>query len=203
MGFYRIISHKVRMILGSQFSNFAATGCLEICHHVPVKRKYRTGGSNFRPHVADRRLAGTRNGSGTRTEIFYNGIGAPLDSKHSCYLEAHVFWRCPAAQGAGQTHSDNLRHLELPLHASHHVDCIRPAYTDGNHSKSSGIRRMRICSDHHAAREGIIFKNNLVNNARAWLPEANSVAGGGGGRSEEHTSELQSPDHLVCRLLLD
>src|SRR5947208_6278682 len=29
---------------------------------------------------------------------------------------------------------------------------------------------------------------------------------GGGGpraRSEEHTSELQSPDHLVCRLLLE
>src|SRR5258708_37397192 len=27
--------------------------------------------------------------------------------------------------------------------------------------------------------------------------------GGNGGRSEEHTSELQSPDHLVCRLLLE
>src|SRR3990170_5797244 len=26
---------------------------------------------------------------------------------------------------------------------------------------------------------------------------------GPGGRSEEHTSELQSPDHLVCRLLLE
>src|SRR5258708_20629320 len=26
---------------------------------------------------------------------------------------------------------------------------------------------------------------------------------GGEGRSEEHTSELQSPDHLVCRLLLE
>src|SRR5258708_15086489 len=25
----------------------------------------------------------------------------------------------------------------------------------------------------------------------------------GNGRSEEHTSELQSPDHLVCRLLLE
>src|SRR5258708_14901006 len=24
-----------------------------------------------------------------------------------------------------------------------------------------------------------------------------------GARSEEHTSELQSPDHIVCRLLLD
>src|SRR5690348_17557932 len=29
------------------------------------------------------------------------------------------------------------------------------------------------------------------------------VALGNGGRSEEHTSELQSPVHLVCRLLLE
>src|SRR5258708_23281957 len=29
------------------------------------------------------------------------------------------------------------------------------------------------------------------------------VAAGGHTRSEEHTSELQSPDHLVCRLLLE
>src|SRR5258708_11464965 len=28
-------------------------------------------------------------------------------------------------------------------------------------------------------------------------------AGGAESRSEEHTSELQSPDHLVCRLLLE
>src|SRR5258708_31452559 len=30
-----------------------------------------------------------------------------------------------------------------------------------------------------------------------------SELGGVGSRSEEHTSELQSPDHLVCRLLLE
>src|SRR5947208_9404220 len=30
-----------------------------------------------------------------------------------------------------------------------------------------------------------------------------AVGGRGRGRSEEHTSELQSPDHLVCRLLLE
>src|SRR5258708_29673607 len=29
------------------------------------------------------------------------------------------------------------------------------------------------------------------------------VAGNADERSEEHTSELQSPDHLVCRLLLE
>src|SRR3712207_8505294 len=31
----------------------------------------------------------------------------------------------------------------------------------------------------------------------------NPYLGGGGGRSEEHTSELQSRQYLVCRLLLE
>src|SRR5258708_28525096 len=38
--------------------------------------------------------------------------------------------------------------------------------------------------------------------AKQWASigiQVNSVLG----RSEEHTSELQSPDHLVCRLLLE
>src|SRR5438552_12197645 len=39
------------------------------------------------------------------------------------------------------------------------------------------------------------------------LDRAAPAAGGAGAarsrRSEEHTSELQSPDHLVCRLLLE
>src|SRR5258708_16740422 len=32
---------------------------------------------------------------------------------------------------------------------------------------------------------------------------ASSAGGSASARSEEHTSELQSPDHLVCRLLLE
>src|SRR5947208_4912633 len=32
---------------------------------------------------------------------------------------------------------------------------------------------------------------------------ATAIRFGDSGRSEEHTSELQSPDHLVCRLLLE
>src|SRR5207244_6181475 len=35
------------------------------------------------------------------------------------------------------------------------------------------------------------------------LEEINTVEDTPDDRSEEHTSELQSPDHLVCRLLLD
>src|SRR5258708_20144502 len=43
-------------------------------------------------------------------------------------------------------------------------------------------------------------------NADAAGPKLALVAralGHAEGRSEEHTSELQSPDHLVCRLLLE
>src|SRR5258708_31583414 len=42
---------------------------------------------------------------------------------------------------------------------------------------------------------------------RTWLStspiQSWILRGSRRGRSEEHTSELQSPDHLVCRLLLE
>src|SRR5947208_10920651 len=46
---------------------------------------------------------------------------------------------------------------------------------------------------------GIITNNVQV----AFLGFAFGITAGIGTRSEEHTSELQSPDHLVCRLLLE
>src|SRR5437660_6434127 len=42
-----------------------------------------------------------------------------------------------------------------------------------------------------------------VRRAGAPLDEQAVLAVGGVGRSEEHTSELQSRGHLVCRLLLE
>src|SRR5207244_12038017 len=40
-------------------------------------------------------------------------------------------------------------------------------------------------------------------NRRQRTPFVRFKGDGTGTRSEEHTSELQSPDHLVCRLLLE
>src|SRR5258708_37911868 len=50
--------------------------------------------------------------------------------------------------------------------------------------RRGGARRARPRSARHGARRRLV---------RQRLPA----------RSEEHTSELQSPDHLVCRLLLE
>src|SRR5690348_18162055 len=60
-----------------------------------------------------------------------------------------------------------------------------------------------------------LFRSTAVQRAReaaelslvaAWVANGHGpllVDGGISGRSEEHTSELQSPVHLVCRLLLE
>src|SRR5258708_13084987 len=53
-----------------------------------------------------------------------------------------------------------------------------------------------------------LFRSPLKSNLQALMPPPTAAPGRGEeersrGRSEEHTSELQSPDHLVCRLLLE
>src|SRR5258708_26733723 len=49
------------------------------------------------------------------------------------------------------------------------------------------------------------FSSMSFSIVRFWKPclRAASMNSGVRPRSEEHTSELQSPDHLVCRLLLE
>src|SRR5688500_19470576 len=62
--------------------------------------------------------------------------------------------------------------------------------------------------DHHLARQGTVLPFDELLDARqdGWRIGDGQRAGRGGAhdhpRSEEHTSELQSPCNLVCRLLL-
>src|SRR5256885_8352512 len=57
-------------------------------------------------------------------------------------------------------------------------------------------------------RRGNVFSNAMkpatsAIHAMLMMPNANSAAMSAQQRSEEHTSELQSPCNLVCRLLLE
>src|SRR5207244_10951627 len=55
--------------------------------------------------------------------------------------------------------------------------------------------RVRLISSEGTNREGAYWR------FETWLRAQESLTGSLTGRSEEHTSELQSPDHIVCRLL--
>src|SRR5258708_28894222 len=48
------------------------------------------------------------------------------------------------------------------------------------------------------SKTGIVNLNNVIPQHDTHCPAYRPIC-----RSEEHTSELQSPDHLVCRLLLE
>src|SRR5258708_24923771 len=50
-----------------------------------------------------------------------------------------------------------------------------------------------------------LFRSSIALRYSNPEPRAKNIdkIDGDGQRSEEHTSELQSPDHLVCRLLLE
>src|SRR5947208_5419601 len=59
--------------------------------------------------------------------------------------------------------------------------------------------------DDRQIRERLMNTAGTAARARAEALQNHRIAdiGCGDDRSEEHTSELQSPDHLVCRLLLE
>src|SRR5258708_20897407 len=70
--------------------------------------------------------------------------------------------------------------VHLPKHG---VLAVQPVCSDVGDEELAAIRpRSRV---RHGERSNLVDIRVLL------------------GRSEEHTSELQSPDHLVCRLLLE
>src|SRR5207244_7675158 len=81
--------------------------------------------------------------------------------------------------------------------------CLDPfagSGTLGAAAAELGRHSVLIDSNPEAARlmrERFRLCDNLAASCRT-TPTSSSVS-----RSEEHTSELQSPDHLVCRLLLE
>src|SRR5258708_24005268 len=68
----------------------------------------------------------------------------------------------------------------------------------------------RLCSEPPARRRRRCIRAEFPrgathphNRSNVAAPAGTDPAGAATFRSEEHTSELQSPDHLVCRLLLE
>src|SRR5690348_18181151 len=62
------------------------------------------------------------------------------------------------------------------------------------------FRSLMACVARDAGAAGVSLVNTMPGGLAGRLGNG---FGGVSGRSEEHTSELQSPVHLVCRLLLE
>src|SRR5690554_7135901 len=75
-------------------------------------------------------------------------------------------------------------------------------YGTGSTAMKCGGTMPTMCSSYHDGSNKVLAAANCGNEEQA-KSDLHEVLCGFGARSEEHTSELQSRPHLVCRLLLD
>ena len=167
----QVVAERVRTV-----GHFGAARRPQVTFHRLVVGEERTGGAHFGAHVADRGFAGGRERRRTVAEVFDHGVGASLDGEDAGQFQDHIFRRSPSAQFSGELHADDLRHLQLPGDARHHVDGIRAAHADRDHAQAPGVGGVRVGADHHAARERIVLQHDLVDDPGAGLPEADAVA---------------------------
>ena len=78
---------------------------------------------------------------------------------------------------AGQVHADQLRVLDLPRHADHHVHRVGAAHAAGDHAQAAAVGRVAVGADDQPAGEGVVLQHDLVDDPRARLPEAHAVPG--------------------------
>src|SRR5258708_24242224 len=69
--------------------------------------------------------------------------------------------------------------------------------------KVGGIAEVRLVTGERANGKIRFVAKTASPTTRTYRVEVELPNADGNIRSEEHTSELQSPDHLVCRLLLE
>lgn len=63
----------------------------------------------------------------------------------------------------------------LPWNICHDIDGIGATDTNAQAAQAAAVRRMRVGADHHQAGERVVLQDNLMDDARARLPEADPV----------------------------
>src|SRR5688500_19969096 len=85
--------------------------------------------------------------------------------------------------------------LQGPAGASTPEDAARQAHAQG--SGRGAFQNFTVVGTRVSGNRGVVFSTGIANSSQQITPRQMF------GRSEEHTSELQSPCNLVCRLLLE
>src|SRR5258708_5059573 len=103
-------------------------------------------------------------------------------------------WEADARQRFVVARSEGLQNLCEPF--------ASPAWPRGNHAREiDGMERDTRPESLQVQR--LVRENVLLADLDEPAERLDEVEAARKKRSEEHTSELQSPDHLVCRLLLE
>ena len=154
--------------------NRITSGSTQVSRHIQVVREQGCSSSYFSTHITNSSFPGCRDRRSTVTEIFYDGICPSFYGQDTGQLQDHILRRSPAAQASGQFDTDQFRHLQFPFHSGHYVDSIGTSNSDSHHSEATGIRRVRVGTDHHSTGESIVFQYHLVDNSGSRFPKTDT-----------------------------
>ena len=160
--------------------NVGAAGDLEVAAHGVVVAEGGAGGAHFGTHVRNRCLASGGEAACAFAEVFDNGVGATLNGEDACELEDDVLRGCETLELAGELHADHLRVLEFPREADHGVHGVCTAHANREHAEAASVHGVGVGTNHHSAREGVVFEHHLVDDACTREPAVNAVLGGDG-----------------------
>lgn len=137
-------------------------------------------------HARSSRRTGAGDVVQTRAKVFDDGASAALDGEDAGELANDILGGAPLGELAGELDADDLGGLELPWEAGHDVDGIGATDAHGAGTQTAGVGGVGVGADDHDAGVGIVFEDDLVDDAAAGLPEADAILGAGGCQKVVH-----------------
>ncbi len=136
-----------------------------------VRTRQRT--SDAIRFIVSKLTFGSRPSAHLSIEVDTNDLGAlqfPRNVGHDAMKQTqHCISIFSAFLRKGEISSFQQCRVVYSLHS------ISSTNTTSNHSQSTRIRSMRISSNHHQSRNGVIFENDLMNDTGSWFPETDAV----------------------------
>ena len=157
--------------------NVGAAGHLEVAAHGIVVAEGGACCAHFGTHVGNRCLASSGKAASAFAKVFDNSVRATLNSQDACELEDDVLGSSEALELAGELHADHLRVLEFPREADHRIDSVCTAHANREHAEAASVHGVGVGTNHHSAREGVVFEHHLVDDACTREPAVNAVLG--------------------------
>jgi hypothetical protein len=136
------------------------------------------GGTNLSTHVADGGLTSAADLLNTRTVVLDNAVSTTADGELASNPEDDILGRNPWVHLASNVDTDDLGSLKLERKTGHNIDGISTTDTDGDHTHTTSIGGVTVSTNHHTTREGVVLKDELVDDTRARTPVAHAVLGG-------------------------
>jgi hypothetical protein len=166
----------------SEISNGSTLGGNKVVSHAVVVREQGGGGSDFSTHVTDGTHTSGRDRVNTLTGVFNNSTSTTLDSQDTSNLKDDILGGGPARKVSVKLNANDLGALEFPRNVSHNINGISTTDTNGDHTKTTSVRGVRISTDHKTTGESIVLKDDLMDDTGTGLPETNVVLGSGSGQ---------------------